>query len=120
MSDPNITEKVVEGITNIFKKTILFEKTEKIQGIFIGLTLCTSLFGLFTLYNTYKSVEIENKLNDIDDFIKHNTNLPNVYYKVLLDCQNNVYNITRTQIDIDAKIQNINDNVIKLIEDNKK
>jgi len=123
MSDQNISEKLVESITNIIKKTIIFEKTERIQGIFIGLTICTSVFGLFTIYNTYKCFQIEEKLNNIEKLVKENTVVPRIYYKILLDCQNNVYNMTRKQVDNEKQIKNMNENIdtiIGLIKDDKK
>ena len=107
--DPNISEKLAESITNVLKKTILFEKTERIQGIFIGLTICTSIFGLFTMYNTYKSNIIENKLNTIENLVKENSHLPKVYYKILLDCQNKVNNMNEIQNKMDTKLQTIHD-----------
>ena len=120
MNDSNISEKLVESVTNIMKKTILFEKTERIQGIFIGLTICTSIFGLFTMYNTYKSNIIENKLNTIESLVKKNSHLPKVYYKILLDCQNKVNNMNEIQNNIDIKIKDISENVTDLIKEKMK
>ena len=123
MSDQNISEKLVESITNIIKKTIIFEKTERIQGILIGLTLSTSVFGLFSIYNSYKCVQIEEKINKLENIIKENAIVPRIYYKILLDCQNNVYNMTRKQIDNEKQIKNMHekiDTIIGLIEDDKK
>ena len=117
MNDPNLSEKVVESVTNIMKKTILFEKTEKIQGIFIGLTICTSIFGLFTIYNTYRGSINENKLTTIENLIKENASIPKVYYKILLDCQNNIYNMSQLHNKMDIKLNNIYDNVTMLIKD---
>jgi len=114
--DPNISEKLVESVTSILKKTILFEKTERIQGIFIGLTICTSVFGLFTMYNTYKAVINENKLNDLENLIKENASVPKVYYKILLDCQNSVYNMSQLQNKMDTKLQTINDKMDGLLK----
>jgi len=124
MSDQNIHEKLAESITNILKKTILFEKTERIQGIFIGLTICTSVFGLFTIYNTYKSVTNENKLNNIENLVKENANVPRIYYKILLDCQNNLYSMGELQNkmnlrmkDMNEKMKDMSKNVVSLIKD---
>jgi hypothetical protein len=114
MSDPNLSEKF---ITNIMKKTILFEKTERIQCIFIGLTICTSVFGLFTIYNTCKAVKNENKLTTIENLIKENANVPKIYYKILLDCQNNLYSMSQLQKKMDKKLENIDENIIHLIKD---
>jgi hypothetical protein len=118
MSDPNISEKIVDSVTNIMKKTILFEKTARIQGIFIGLTICTSIFGLFTIYNTYKAVKNENKLTDLESLVKENASVPKIYYKILLDCQNNLCIMSQLQNKMDVKIKDISDNIITLIKDN--
>jgi hypothetical protein len=115
--DPNISEKLIESVTNIMKKTILFEKTERIQGIFIGLTICTSIFGFFTIYNTYRAVITENKLNTIERLVKENSHLPKVYYKILLDCQNKVNNMNEIQNNMDIKIKDISKNVTDLIKE---
>lgn len=106
MSDPNISEKIVDSVTNIMKKTILFEKTERIQGIFIGLTICTSIFGLFTIYNTYKAFQNENKLNTIESLVKENAIVPRLYYKMLFDCQNNLHKLSQLQKQINDKNEN--------------
>ena len=53
---------------------------------------------------------------------KYSQTDPN-YYKILLDCQNNVYNMTRKQIDNEKQIKNMHekiDTIIGLIEDDKK
>jgi len=123
MSDQNISEKIVENLSNFIKKTNVFETTERIQGIFIGLTLCTSVFGLFTIYNTYNSLKTEEKLNNIEKLVKENAIVPRIYYKILLDCQNNVYNMTRKQINNEKLFQNMYeklDTIIGLIEYDKK
>ena len=123
MSDQNISEKLVENLSNFIKKTNVFETTERIQGIFIGLTLCTSVFGLFTIYNTYNSLKTEEKLNNIEKLVKENAIVPRIYYKILLDCQNNVYNMTRKQINNEKLFQNMYeklDTIIGLIEYDKK
>ena len=70
----NVIEKVVDkavnkitkGISNIFKKTIIFDKTERMKGIFIGIFISTSIFGLFTIYNTYNILLIKDKLDKLD------------------------------------------------------
>lgn len=124
MSDENLSEKLIESLTNIMKKTVIFEKKERIQRFFIVFTICSSIFGLFTIYNTYtcvkienKSNDIENKINNIENILRDNTNIPNLYYKILLDCQNNVYKVNQLQNNINDKVENINKNVISLIKD---
>ena len=62
MSDSNLSNKIVEEISNIMKKTIIFEKTERIKTIFIGFTIFTSIL---LVYNTYLNIKIENKIDKL-------------------------------------------------------
>jgi len=71
MADSILSYKVVEGISNIMKKTVLFEKTERIKTIFIGLTLCSSVV---LLYNTYTNIQIENIMDKLIKLVEKITN----------------------------------------------
>jgi hypothetical protein len=122
MSESNISKKIVEGITNIIKKTIIFEKTERITGIITGFALCSSIFGLFTIYNTYKCNSIKDKITDINNCIKDNVHLPQIYYKILLNGHEIIYKISRSQIETIqnvAILDNKINRVIALLEDKK-
>jgi hypothetical protein len=62
--------KLTKGISNIIKKTIVFEKTERIECIFIGILICTSIFGVFTIYNTYHILSLKDKIYKLDKIDK--------------------------------------------------
>jgi hypothetical protein len=129
MADDNITNKmienVVENISNIFKKTIIFEKTERMTGIFIGLIISTCIFGGFTIYNSCQVTDIANKITDIKeitDIVEKNEQFPTLYYNVLLENNNIFYKISISQVNTEKIIVNLNekiDKVIALLEDKK-
>ena len=67
MSDTKLTDKISEAITSIIKKTIIFEKSEKMKGIFIGIAFCSSILSICTIYNSYIKINIQNKVNKLDE-----------------------------------------------------
>ena len=67
MSDTKLTDKISEAITSIIKKTIIFEKSEKMKGIFIGIAFCSSILSICTIYNSYITINIQNKVNKLDE-----------------------------------------------------
>lgn len=133
MSDSNLSEKLVEKvtecITNIIKKTIIFEKSEKMTGLFIGFAISSSIFGLFTLYNSYQLINIDEKMNGMDEqvnsvekIIKENAHMPRVYFKILSEDYSIFYKMSRELIDTNQRIDSVNeriDKIIALLEDEK-
>jgi hypothetical protein len=107
MCDSNLSEIIVTKITNIIKENIIFAKKERINNIFIGLTICSSLFGIITIYNTYICFKIENKINTIGNIVKDSGHLPMLYYKTLLYSNNIINKVYENQINIEKKIDNI-------------
>jgi len=75
MSDISITDKLVDKLTEAInksvKKTLFFEKIEKIELIAIGFGLYMSFIGVITMYNFYSINNIKRTINN-----KHN-NKPN-------------------------------------------
>jgi len=75
MSDISITDKLVDKLTEAInksvKKTLFFEKIEKIELIAIGFGLYMSFIGVITIYNFYSINNIKRTINN-----KHN-NKPN-------------------------------------------
>jgi len=67
MSDTKITDKISETITSIIKKTIIFEKSEKMKGIFIGIAFFSSIISICTIYNSYNTNNIKNQVNKLDE-----------------------------------------------------
>jgi hypothetical protein len=113
MSDTNISEKIMENMTNIIKKSFIIEKTNKIENIFIGVALCSTIIGLFTIYNTNKCVKIENKIENLENLIKEKSNISRVNYKILLECQNIIYNMDVKIKNMDHKIENMDHKIEK-------
>ena len=68
MSDITITDKLVDKLTEAInksvKKTLFFEKIEKIEAIAIGFGLYMSFIGIVTMYNSYNINNIKRIIND--------------------------------------------------------
>jgi hypothetical protein len=71
MSDITITDKLVDKLTEAInksvKKTLFFEKIEKIEAIAIGFGLYMSFIGVITMYNFYS-------INNINEIINNKSN----------------------------------------------
>lgn len=129
MSETNIQEKMIESITNIMKKTIIFEKTERMKGLFIGLVISSSVFGLITIYNSFQLNYMDKKINDMDEDIssienimKKNEHMPRVYYKILTEGYDNLFKIKLQHIETNEKMDALNnriDKIIGLLQDKK-
>jgi hypothetical protein len=122
MTDSNVSEKLVEGITNIIRKTIIFEKTERMKTLFIGLAISSSVFGLFTIYNSYqvnimneKQNDIDEKLTSIENVIIVNEHMPKLYYKIFTESYDVFYKMSRFQIYTEKKVDILNEKIDKLI-----
>ena len=113
MSESNISDKIIEnvvdGITNIIKKTIIFEKTERIKGMLFGFTLCSSIVGLFTIYNTYTTVTNKEEIKNTHIFLKSIQHYPRMYYKLFLEYKNILYNLNIKLNKIDEKTNKIDE-----------
>ena len=68
MSDITITDKLVDKLTEAInksvKKTLFFEKIEKIEAIAIGFGLYMSFIGIVTMYNSYNINNIKRIINN--------------------------------------------------------
>jgi hypothetical protein len=68
MSDISITDKLVDKLTEAInksvKKTLFFEKIEKIELIAIGFGLYMSFIGVITMYNFYSINNIKRTINN--------------------------------------------------------
>ena len=71
MSDITITDKLVDKLTEAInksvKKTLFFEKIEKIESIAIGFGLCISFISIITMYNFYSINNIK-RINNNKDY----------------------------------------------------
>jgi hypothetical protein len=120
MSDLNMSEKiitnVVEGISNIMKRNNIFDKTDKISYLLTGLIISSSIFGLFTIYNTHKCDMIQDDISYTNKFIKKTEHFPKVYYQILLDTNSTIYDINQNYILIIKQIKNYNEKMEKIEE----
>lgn len=70
MSDSILTDKISETITNVFKKTIVFDKLGKIQFLFGTFVIISSFVGITNIYLNYiTSNKITKFLEDQEDKI---------------------------------------------------
>ena len=75
MSESNLTDKISESITNVFKKTEVFEKIEKVEFFINSFIIVSSIFGLTSIYINYcnlnKIKNLEEKIRETKDILKH-------------------------------------------------
>ena len=120
MSDSNMSEKiitnVVEGISNIMKRNNIFDKTDKISYLLTGLIISSSIFGLFTIYNTHKCDMIQDDVSYVNKFIKKTEHFPKVYYQILLDTNSTIHDINQNYVLIIKQIKSYNEKMEKIEE----
>lgn len=75
MSDSNLTDKISETISNIFKKTEVFEKMGKIQFYVNSFLIVSSIIGLTNIYINYCNIDkinnLEKKIKDCENILKY-------------------------------------------------
>ena len=75
MSESNLTDKVSEAITNAFKKTKVFEKTDKILICFWTFIISSSIVGLSNIYinycNSKRLKNLEEKIESSENVLKN-------------------------------------------------
>ena len=69
MSDPNLTDKLVENINNAFKKTKIFEKMETTYFCINSFIVISSIIGLTSIYINYYNLD---KIKHLEEKIKDN------------------------------------------------
>jgi hypothetical protein len=81
MSDINISDKLVDKLTEALnksvKKTLFFEKIEKIESIAIGFGLCISFISIITMYNFYSINNIKQIINNNNESKNESNNESN-------------------------------------------
>ena len=88
MSDITITDKLVDKLTEAInksvKKTLFFEKIEKIEAIAMGFGLYMSFIGIVTMYNFYNINNIKRIIdnNKIEKDYKEKSIFPDEYIDV--------------------------------------
>lgn len=101
MSDPNLTDKILENINNAFKKTKMFEKMETTYFYINSFFVISSIIGLTSIYINYynldkikrleekikDSVEINEKQNQtiINKLVEQAKNADDISYKLITE-----------------------------------
>ena len=116
MSDTKLTDKISEAITSIIKKTIIFEKSEKMKGIFIGIAFCSSILSICTIYNSYITINIQNKVNKLDEKFNKLDEKLNKLDELLI---NNVEKNNLFALELCNNIKEIKDYISEIIEISK-
>jgi len=80
MSDSNLTEKITDSITNVMKKTKVFDELKNIQFYFGSFVLVSSIVGITSVVIHYFNAKnIEKNQKDIsilrEDIITYNKNI---------------------------------------------
>ena len=65
MTDSILTDKISETITNVFKKTKVFEKIEKMEFLVGTFVIISSIIGLTNVYFNYSNLNKVNKITKI-------------------------------------------------------
>jgi hypothetical protein len=112
MSEQNVSDKLADVITSIFKKTNIFEKIENIQGLIIISTSffiigsTVSLINFYFIKNIYSKNDEQIKfLKNINNKLSHITEDNNfISFKVYENIQKKINIIT--DINVELKIQN--------------
>lgn len=97
MSQTNLSDKISETITNVFKKTQLFEKIEKMEFYIRTFVVISSIISLSSIYinyyNTDKIKRLEEKIQGSENIIKYNIEINRkqneiIYNKLIEEVKN--------------------------------
>jgi hypothetical protein len=125
MSEQNVSDRLAEVITSIFKKTNMFEKIERIQGL---ISISTGFFIIsttLTLFNFYFIKDIYSKNEEQTKLLKNiNNNLSRITqdnnfinFKVYEEFQRKINIITNISVELkkqnDKLLENFEENIGK-------
>ena len=107
MADSNLTDKISETISNVFKKTEVFEKIKKVKFYIISFIIVSSIIGLTSIYINYcnqdKIKNLEDKIQGTENVLKYNIEINRkqnqLIYNKLIDQLKNEIEITSKLID---------------------
>lgn len=108
MSDSNLTDKISETITNVFKKTEVFEKIEKIQFYIGSFIVVSSIIGLTSIYincyNTDKIKHLEDKIKVTENILKYNIEVNRKQNQIIY---NKLIEQLKNEVETSSKLINI-------------
>ena len=112
-SNANLTEKISETLTHVFKKTKLFEKIGKIEIYISSFFIVSSIISLTSIYMNYHNIDrikwLANKIEGSENKLKYNIEINRqqnlLYYnKLIKNVKNNTELLNNTQDKIIQKI----------------
>lgn len=113
MSDTNLTDKITETITNVFKKTQVFEKIENIKFYINSFVIVSSIIGLTSIYINYCNLDrikiLEEEIKGTENVLKYNIEINRKQYQLvynkLIEQLKNEVQISRKFLDQIREIQ---------------
>lgn len=107
MSDSNLTDKVSETITNVFKKTEVFEKMEKIQFYFGSFVIISSIIGITSIYMNYcnsnKIERLKEQIKGSENVLKYNIKINRKQNQIIY---NKLINEIKNELEFTSKLLN--------------
>lgn len=107
MSDSNLTDKISETITNVFKKTQVFEKMEKIQFYVNSFVIISSVVGLTSIYINYyhldKIKRLEEKIQGSENVLKYNIEINRKQFQIVY---NKLIEQLKNEVELTSKLFN--------------
>lgn len=105
MSDLNLTDKISETITNIFKKTEVFEKIANIQFYLNSFAVISSIIGITSIYINYCNLDkikcLEDKIKITENILKYNIKINRKQSQIIY---NKLIDEVKNQIEISSKL----------------
>jgi hypothetical protein len=105
-SNSNLTDKISETITNVFKKTEVFEKIDKmgkIQFYVNSFLIVSSIIGLTNIYINYCNIDkiekLEEKLEECENILKYNIKINRKKNQI-------IYNNLINEVELTSKLFN--------------
>lgn len=120
MSDSNLTDKITETITNVFKKTQVFEKVENIKFYINSFVIISSIIGLTSIYINYCNLDriktLEETIKGSENVLKYNIEINRKQYQLvyneLIEQLKNEVQISRKLLEQIIEIKNLKPEMI--------
>lgn len=105
MSDSNLTDKISETITNVFKKTKIFEKMEKIQFYIGSFVIISSIISATSIYINYCNLDkikrLEEKIQGSEKVLKYNIEINRKQFQIVY---NKLIDELKHEVEISSKL----------------
>jgi S-adenosylmethionine:tRNA-ribosyltransferase-isomerase (queuine synthetase) len=117
MTESNLTDKIYEAITNVFKKTQVFEKIENIKFYINSFVIISSFIGLTSIYINYSNIckikKLEDKIKGTENVLKYNIEINRKQYQIVYNKLIEQIEQIKNELEFSAKLlDKINENQI--------